>query len=444
MLFVRDLYTNLLAWKKQAKRKPLLIMGARQIGKTTLLKTFGQQEFANLAYFNLEENPALHEFFQKQKDPKAIVSQLSLLQGRNISPSDTLLVLDEIQECPQALTSLKYFQESMPELAVAGAGSLLGISLGKKQSFPVGKVEFLDLFPLTFAEYLLASNKKLHASYQHFLQSKEIAPIPIAFFQPLTDAFKEYLLVGGMPEAASDYLENRSLESTQKIQDHLLRAYQFDFVKHTSNIEAAKIHQVWNTLPSQLAKENKKFIYKVVKSGARAREYENAIQWLQEAGLIYKVPRLEKPSLPLKAYEDLTDFKLYAFETGLLMKLAELHPSIFLESNALFTEFKGSLAENFVAQSLRRKYGSSIYYWTSKGTAELDFIVDHKGQVIPIEVKSGQSTKAKSMAVYEKKYSPKIRVRISPLNLHLSNNFLNVPIFYAECIDQLIEKSLSN
>ena len=443
MEFTREVYQDLIAWKEKSKRKPLLLMGARQIGKTTVLRSFGEKEYEDMFYINLEKRTDLHEFFISNKDPKSILDSLSLIYGREIDPQSTLIIMDEIQECKDALISLKYFQEELPALQIIGAGSLLGLSIGNNRSFPVGKVEFLDMYPLSFSEYLAEADEKKYKAFNHFLEMHKIQPIPEAFFKPLIEAFKEYILVGGMPEVASNFLQNRNIEEAQKIQDQILRAYELDFVKHANRTTSTKIQQVWNSLPSQLAKENKKFIYKAIKSGARAREYEEAIQWLCQASIVYKIPKVSKAGLPLKAYEDVTSFKLYSFETGLLMRLAGLDPRTFIHGDQLFTEFKGSLAENFVAHSLKKIMGRPPYYWTSEGKAEIDFIIQESGNVIPVEVKSGTETKAKSLTVYKNKYNPKLRVRISNLNLKMTDDLLNIPLFYAEQSNLILKSALS-
>ena len=440
MKFHRELYKDLLNWKSKGNRKPLLLMGARQIGKTTLLKEFGENEYEDFVYLNLERQTDAHEFFKGNKDPQTIINNLSLLYGKVIFPKKALIVLDEIQECRDALIALKYFQEEIPDIHIIGAGSLLGLSMGNDRSFPVGKVEFLDMYPLTFSEYLEQADQKEYKVYHHYLESANIEPLPATFFNPLQEKFKEYVLVGGMPEVASSFLENRDIREAQKIQDQILRAYELDFVKHADKTTSTKIQQVWNSLPSQLAKENKKFIYKLVKSGARARAYEEAIQWLVQAGLVYKTHRVEKIGTPLKAYEDMSSFKLYTFETGLLMRLAELDPKVYINGDQFFTEFKGSIAENVVARSLKKTYGKPPYYWTSDGKAEVDFIIERSGYNIPVEVKSGTQKKAKSLAVYRELYKPKLRVRISNLNLKVTADLLNIPLFYSEFIDKLIEK----
>jgi len=442
MEFKRTVYQHLLHWKNKVKRKPMLLMGARQIGKTTLLKVFGKEEYNDFVYLNLEKQTDIHSFFTGNKEPKAILDNLSLIHGQPIIPGKTLIVLDEIQECRDALIALKYFEEEAAVYHIIGCGSLLGLSIGNDRSFPVGKVEFQDMYPLSFSEYLYAADPRLYTIHHSFLQKDKIAPLPEAFFNALNHIHKEYLLFGGMPEVASVYLENRNVAEAQKIQDQILRAFELDFVKNASSSTSTKIQYVWNSIPSQLAKENKKFLYRAIKSGARAREYEEAIQWLVQAGLVYKIARIAKPNIPLKAYEDVSAFKLYLFETGLLIRLSGLDPKIFISGNQFFTEFKGSLAENYVAQGLTHISGKCQHYWTSNGKAEIDFIIQHSHHCIPIEVKSGLATKAKSLAIYKKSYHPKLRVRISSLNLQLTDDLLNIPLFYTDQTDLIIDKTM--
>ncbi len=444
MEFKRKVFNQLKQWKKKVKRKPLLLIGARQIGKTTVLKAFGQKEYDDMIYLNLEKQVDIHSFFKGNKNPRTILENISLLHGKNIVAGKTLLIIDEIQECRDALIALKYFEEEFAEIHVLGAGSLLGLSIGNDRSFPVGKVEFLDMYPLSFSEYLETADSALFKSFQSFINQDEIIPIPEAFFNLLKKAYKEYTLFGGMPEVAACFLLNKSVAEAQKVQDEILRGYTLDFVKYADKTTSTKIQQIWNSIPSQLAKENKKFIYKAVRSGARAREYEEAIQWLIQAGLAYKVSRVEKPGIPLKAFEDVTAFKLYVVETGLLMRLAGLEPKTFIHGDQFFKEFKGSIAENKVAESLREILGRSPYYWTSNGIAEIDFLIEQSGNCIPIEVKSGEQTKAKSLATYKNKYESKLRVRISNLNLHLTDDLINIPLFYCEFVDVLIRRALEN
>jgi len=441
MEFKRKIYKSLKQWKAKKGRKPLLLMGARQIGKTTILRSFAKSEYNDFLYLNFERQLNLHEFFKGDKDPQSILDQLSLMHGNEIKPQTTLLILDEIQECRDALIALKYFAEELPSIHIIAAGSLLGITIGNDRSFPVGKVEFLDMHPLSFSEYLAEADPKLSKVYHQLLESETIEAIPKIFFNSLQEVFKEFLLLGGMPEVAAHYLTNRNIEEAQEIQDQILRAYELDFVKHADKTTSTKIMQTWNSLPSQLSKENKKFIYRVIKRGARAKEYEEAILWLMQSGLVQKVGRVEKPGSPLKAYEDVGSFKLYVFETGLLMRLAALDPKTFMDGNQFFTEFKGSIAENYVAQSLKIIQKRSPYYWTSEGKAEIDFVDEFDGHTLPIEVKSGTVTKAKSLGLYKKKYNPKLRIRVSNLNLKKTDDLLNVPLFYAEHIDKLFAKA---
>ena len=444
MIFNRQIYKDLLAWKQGADRKPLLLMGARQIGKTTLLKSFGENEYEHFVYLNMEQQKDVHSFFERDKNPSVIIKNISMLMGREIKAHNTLIVLDEIQECRDALIALKYFQEELPEFYIISAGSLLGLSIGHNSSFPVGKVAFLDMYPLSFSEYLEFADNRLFKAYHSLLEENKVEPIATAFYNPLTTIYKEYVLYGGMPEVASAFLSDRNVEHVEKIQDEILRAYELDFVKHADKTTAAKVQRIWSSIPSQLARTNKKFLFKTIRSGARAREYEVALQWLIQAGLVYKVSKVEKAGIPLKAYEDVAAFKIYMFETGLLLRLAGLDAKTFLDGNAFFTEFKGSLAENFVAQALTKELGKPPYYWTSEGKAEVDFLIQSKGQAIPIEVKSGATTKAKSLAEYRKRYQPPLRVRISNLNLQLTGDLLNVPLFYAEELQRWIKKTIMN
>ena len=439
MEFKRYIYKDLLDWKTKPIRKPLLLMGARQIGKTTVLKAFGK-EYENLVYLNLERQSDIHEFFKNNKDPKVILNNLSLISGHAIEQNKTLIILDEIQECRDALIALKYFQEELPNIHIIGAGSLLGLTIGNDRSFPVGKIEFLEMYPLSFSEYLSEHDKKQELMYHHFLEQEKMVELPAVFFNQLQLSFKEYLLFAGMPEVASHYLKHRNISEAQKIQDQILRAYELDFVKHADKSTKAKIQHVWNSIPAQLAKENKKFLYKAIKSGARAREYEEAIQWLIQAGLIYKSNKVEKVGIPLKAYEDISAFKIFLFETGMLMRLSNLDPKVFINGNHFFTEFKGSIAENYVAQSLKKMNSRSIYYWESQGKAEVDFLIEHNGACIPIEVKSGTNTKSKSLAVYKERYSPKCRLRISNLNVKQTDDLINIPLFYSDYIQDFLDK----
>jgi len=439
MLYRQNIEESLNSWKENEKRKPLVIMGARQVGKTTLIQSFGKAKYEDVAYFNFELNKELHDFFRLNISPERIIENLTLFRRRAIDVTKTLIIFDEIQECPEALTSLKYFQEENVKYHLIAAGSLLGITLGQKRSFPVGKVEFLDLNPLSYEEYLRNTNEKLYQTYVHFL-NEDLAKIPMAFFEPLLEEFKAYMICGGMPEPVSVFSESKDIGKLQKVQDQILRSYRLDFSKHTTPTNANRIQYVWNSITSQLAKENKKFIYKAVKKGARAREYESAITWLHQAGIIHQVYNVTNPALPLTAYRDLSAFKIYLLDVGLLMRMSQLNPSALINGNKLFKEFKGSFTENYVAQSLTKSLKNPPSYWTSNRTAEVDFLIEHNNHIIPIEVKSGKTTRSRSLAEYNRKYKPAIRVRLSPLNIDTDGTFINIPIFYCDKLEVFINK----
>lgn len=429
MYFKRRLSENLQKWSKSVYRKPLLLKGARQTGKTSLLKDFGKNEFEDLAYFNFEEQPDLKQFFEQTRDVKRIIQNLSMLHGTPIVPNKTLLVFDEIQECRPALNSLKYFCENHPEYAVAGAGSLLGITLGKEASFPVGKVEFMELHPLTFTEFL----EKAEPNLASFIKSIEkIEPIPDIFFNHLVEKFKMYYLCGGMPEAAKHLVSDKGMELIRKSLDDILIAYSLDFAKHAAPKDIARIGFVWHSIPSQLARDNKKFLYQRVKTGARAREYEDALLWLIQAGLVHKINRCGKPRIPISAYDDLSAFKLYLLDVGLLQVMAGLDHKVFQDGKRLFSEFKGALTENYILQSLIPQFESKPRYWVSEGKAEVDFLIQYKNRVLPIEVKSEENVRSKSLAVYHLKYSPPLRLRFSIKNLQFRDGLLNIPLFLAD------------
>jgi predicted AAA+ superfamily ATPase len=363
------------------------------------------------------------------------VQNLSLVQGKAIQPGKTLIIFDEIQECNEALNSLKYFYENAPDYAVACAGSLLGITLSRGASFPVGKVDFLNVGPLSFSEFLLADDPQL-ANYLD--QINDISPIPDIFFNRLIEKFKKFFISGGMPEAVVALIEKQDIELTQIILRNILNAYTLDFSKHIETKDIPKITYIWSSIPSQLARKNKKFLYQVAKSGARAREYEDALLWLVQAELTHKVYRSNKPALPLSAYDDLSSFKLYLLDVGLLRRLSLLDPIAIKEGNRLFTEFKGALSENFILQSLVRQYESPPRYWTSGNKAEIDFLIQHGNSIIPIEVKSGSSVSGKSLTMYYKEFNPDVRIRYSLKNLKQDEGLLNIPLFMADYTKKLI------
>jgi predicted AAA+ superfamily ATPase len=434
MKIERTSLKELIRWKSSSNRKPLILRGARQVGKTWLLKEFGSKEFESCAYFNFEEEPELKQFFLAGKDVQRIIQNLSLVNGKAIT-AGTLLIFDEIQECNEALNSLKYFYENVPGQPVVCAGSLLGIALSRGYSFPVGKVDFLDLFPLSFTEFLSAADPAL-SSYMDSIN--KIEPIPDLFFNRLIERFKMYLISGGMPEPANTLIEKYDVSLVQQLLKNIIDAYSLDFSKHAENRDVAKIGYIWSSIPSQLARENKKFLFQAVKQGARAREYENALHWLVQAGLVYKIFRNSKPALPLAAYDDITAFKLYLLDVGLLRRMAMLDPSSLKEGNRLFTEFKGALSENYILQSLVRQFEGIPRYWTSEGKAELDFLIQIGNDILPVEVKSDENVAGKSLTFYHKKYPSPVRLRYSTKNLDYNNGLLNIPLFMADHTKELI------
>jgi Predicted ATPase (AAA+ superfamily) len=435
MQIKREIQHKLKEWKISTLRKPLVLKGARQVGKTWLLRDFGKTEFENFAYFNFEEQPELKQFFITTKDVHRILQNLTLVHGKAIEPLKTLIIFDEIQECNEALNSLKYFHENASEYYVACAGSLLGISLSRGFSFPVGKVDFLNLYPLSFSEFLSVADPAL-LSYIESINN--IEPIPDIFFSNLVEQFKKFFICGGMPEAVKVLLEKQDVTLTQNVLKNILDAYSLDFSKHADNKTVQKIGYIWTSIPSQLARENKKFLYQTVKSGARAREYEDAIMWLSQAGLVYKIFRNSKPFLPLSAYDDVTAFKLYLIDVGLLRRLSLLDPVAFIEGNRLFVEFKGALSENYILQSLVQQCETTPRYWTSEGKAEVDFLIQFENEIIPVEVKSDKNVRGKSLAFYNKLYQSPVRIRYSLKNLTFDDGLINIPLFLSDFSKKII------
>jgi len=432
----RKAQSGLIEWKNSANRKPLILQGARQVGKTWLLKHFGKIYFDDVAYFNFDRQSELKQFFETSKDPDRIIQNLALVHGRAIIPEKTLIIFDEIQECNDALNSLKYFCEEAPEYPIACAGSLLGVAMSRGKSFPVGKTDFMQIYPVSFNEFLAVADPKLWEYLEHL---DKIGSIPDIFFTPLTEILKRYYISGGMPEAIVSLLESRNIASTQEVLQNILNAYTLDFSKHVDNKDIQKISYIWNSLPSQLARENKKFLYQTVKSGARARDYEEALQWLVNAGLAYRIYLSEKPSLPLSAYDDLSAFKIYMPDVGLLRRLSLLDPVAIFEGHRLLTEFKGALTENFVLESLVQQFEGLPRYWKSGNTAEVDFLVQYKNSVIPVEVKSDENVKSRSLSVYRQKYNPEVSVRYSLRNLQLTDGLLNIPLFMVDYTKKLLQ-----
>lgn len=436
-MFDRTIIEQLRRWKDKPDRKPLMMLGARQVGKTFILKQFGKEEFEHCVYFSLDEENGVADIFRRTNNPVRIAEQLSFLCDTPIEAGKTLLILDEIQSCPEAISSLKYFCEQMQELAVACAGSLLGITLGHEGfSFPVGKVDHINIYPLTFSEFLKRKDESLY----RFYQTVSIAePLPEVFFNRLSDAFTAYRICGGMPEAAMKMLDADVSGVEEKLRN-ILKDYSFDIVKHSTPQLANRISYVWNSLPSQLAKENKKFLYQLVRPGARAREYEDALLWLQNAGLIHKVNQCSIPRVPLKSYEDLSIFKIYALDIGILRVLSEIDASVYMLPSPAFAEYKGALTENYILQSLIAYGINASRYWSSGNRAEVDFLIQRGADVIPVEVKADTNIRGRSLVEYEKKYSPTLRIRYSMLNLSLNGNLLNIPLFLADRTEQLCQE----
>ena len=430
----RFILKKLIEWKESKYRKPLILRGARQVGKTYILKQFGKENYEGVAYFNFDHDEDLYNLFENTKDPKRILEQLAFIYGKAIIPGKTLIIFDEIQECPNALNSLKYFYEEANEYHIVCAGSLLGIRLSHT-SFPVGKVDFLNMYPMTFSEFLIADNAQNLVDYMNSLE--KIEKIPDIFFNQLEEKLKAYFIIGGMPEAVSAWVNEKDMELVNKIQDNILSAYESDFSKHTQDSEANKISLIWNSIPSQLAKENKKFLYQVVKEGARAREYEDALNWLNDANLIYKIYNVSKTDFPLKAYNDLSAFKIYMNDVGLLRKMSNLDSKIVVEGDKLFEEFKGAFTENYVLNMLTSTLNLVPNYYTFDRN-EIDFVVQYKNNIIPIEVKANKSTNNTSLTKYNEKINNELSIRFSINNLSKGGKILNIPLFLIENMEKFI------
>lgn len=417
---------NLYKWKESKYRKPLIIEGARQVGKTWLMKEFGKKAYKDTVYINFDSNSRMAELFSVDMNPQRIILGIELYAGRKIDPENTLLIFDEVQEVPKALSSLKYFYEDAPQYHIICAGSLLGIALHSGTSFPVGKVNFLKLYPLSFKEFLMATGNERFAE----LLSQHDYEMITAFKQTYIDALKHYYFVGGMPEAVLHFSENQDFNEVREIQRRILDAYEQDFSKHAPNEIVPKIRMLWNSIPSQLAKENKKFIYGLVREGGRAKDYETAIMWLSDCGLVHKVSRVNTPNLPLKAYEDLKAFKLFIVDVGLLGCMTGLRQRTLLDGNDLFVEFKGALTEQYVLQQLETIDNLHVYYYTNeRGSCEIDFLIDNGETVVPVEVKAEVNLRAKSLRTYHDKYNPKVSVRTSMADYKEEEWLINLPLY---------------
>ena len=422
---------KLYKWKNSKRRKPLIIEGARQVGKTWLMKEFGKQAYADTVYINFDSNSRMADLFSADLDTDRLIMGLELYAGRKINPDNTLLIFDEVQEVPRALASLKYFYENAPQYHIVCAGSLLGIALHQGTSFPVGKVDFLKLYPLSFSEFLMATGNERFAE---LLKNQDYEMIT-SFKQTYIDALKHYYFVGGMPEAVQSFAENKDFNEVRAIQKRILAAYEQDFSKHAPNEIVPKIRMLWNSIPSQLARENKKFIYGLVREGGRAREYETAIMWLSDCGLVHKVSRVNAAGIPLKAYEDLKAFKFFIVDVGLLGCMTGLRQRTLLDGDDLFVEFKGALTEQYVCQQLKTIEDLGVYYYTNdRGSCEIDFVVDTGEQIVPIEVKAETNLRAKSLKTYRERFEPELSVRTSMADYKKEDWLLNLPLYAIENI----------
>jgi predicted AAA+ superfamily ATPase len=430
----RTAMEQLYKWKEKKNRKPLIIRGARQVGKTWLMKEFGANAYQNSVYISFDNNQRMHDLFSADLNVERLVTGIELYAGHKIESTNTLLIFDEIQEVPQALTALKYFNENAPQYHIVCAGSLLGVALHQGTSFPVGKVEFLDLYPLSFTEFMQAMGKE---QFVELLEKGDYEMVS-TFKQEYVDLLKHYYFVGGMPEAVFYFSMNKDFNEAREIQGRILSAYEQDFSKHAPNEFVPRIRMLWNSIPAQLAKENKKFIYGLIKEGARAKEYELAMLWLADCGLVHKVHQATTPNLPLKAYEDLKAFKLFLVDVGLLSCMVRLRQDVLLDGNELFKEFKGALTEQYVLQQLKTLKDVDTYYWTNdRGNAEIDFLIDNGSMVIPLEVKAEVNLQAKSLKAYRDKYSPKISVRTSMADYKKEDWLINLPLYAVGTLRQI-------
>lgn len=426
---------DLKKWKNSKDRKPLIIRGARQVGKTWLMKEFGKTDYAKCAYINFDENVRMQQLFSEGFDLDRIIQGLKIESNVNIEPENTLIIFDEVQENPRALTSLKYFYEEANQYHIIAAGSLLGVAIHEGTSFPVGKVDFLDLYPLNFYEFLEAMGE---SELIKLIQNNDIDLINV-FADKFKSYLKQFLYIGGMPEIVEAYARNKDYQEVREKQQILLESYEQDFSKHAPNNVVPRIRQLWRNIPTQLAKENKKFIYGLVKEGARAREYEIALSWLIDCGLVYQVNRVNTCKVPLSAYQDFSAFKLYLLDVGLLCAMAGLDAKTILEGNEIFVEFKGSLTEQFVLNELKTNVTPTVFYWSAeKGTAEVDYIIQLDGNNIPIEVKASENLQSKSLKTFVEKYNTKINIRTAMSNYRKDNWIINIPLYLIGNLKRLL------
>lgn len=431
---------DLMLWKDKSDRKPLIINGARQVGKTWIMKKFGEDHFDSVLYVNFERHAKYHQLFDDTLDPHEIIGFFEIEFDMEISSEKTLIIFDEIQECKRALTSLKYFCEEAPEYAVISAGSLLGVSLNEKVSFPVGKVEFLALYPLNFNEFLDAiGESKLN---EQLIQGNQ--SMIMRFSSRYKTLLKYYYYVGGMPEVVDHYAKHKDLRAIRDVQMRILEAYERDFSKYVTGNTVQHLHILWTNIPSQLSKENKKFVYNQIRSGARAKDYEKALYWLVNSGLIHKVHRLKVPELPLEAFVELSAFKLYILDIGLLSAKVGLEAKTIIDGNEVFKTFKGALTEQYVLQQLLSNGHKKLHYWTSdKGIAEIDYVINIADTIVPLEVKAEENLKAKSLKSYLSKYSPSISVRTSMANYRDEGWLINIPLYQIGQMNKIVLKKIN-
>jgi predicted AAA+ superfamily ATPase len=422
----RLLFDEMKRWKDSDSRKPLIIKGVRQCGKTYLLKEFGATCYEDVAYFNFEGNQALRERFERDLDVARIITELGIFRKKVIQPEKTLIIFDEIQFCNQALTSLKYFCENAPEYHIVCAGSLLGIALSKPLSFPVGKVNFLTLRPMNFYEFLLAVGEEMLCDHLRGLPPTD--KVSDLFVGQLEDTLRTYYVTGGMPEAVETWIKTKDIDKLERVQQQILDSYELDFAKHAPSKDFPKLSAIWRSIPRQLSKDNSKFIFSQVKKGWRAKDLEDALEWLISAGLVYKVSKIEKPFVPLSSYADESYFKLYLSDIGLLRKMAGLPAEAILKKTDEYREFKGAMTENYFLEEWMQRHDTMPFYWKSGNTAEVDFVVQHGADTIPVEVKSERNNKAKSLAEYRKKYTPAVSVKTSMNNVRIGE-VRHIPLY---------------
>ena len=435
MRIEREIINKFKAWQEASDRKPILLRGARQIGKTWAMETFGKECFKYCVKFDFDRQQELKSVFQTSKDPKRLIKELTLYCEQPIIAGETLMIFDEIQACEEALNSLKYFREEAPQYHIIAAGSLLGVAVKRRRmTVPVGQVKIIDMHPITFKEFLRASDAQ---TYEYIDSLDEICHLPEIIMNKLRTEYRRYQVSGGMPEAIVALLEDKGIGEVESALQGILDLYELDFAKYAEPREIPRIHAIWHSLPAQLSKENRKFIYKVIKSGARSKDYEDALMWLEDAGMIHRVFSISKPGMPLSAYEETDAFKVYACDTGLLRRLAHLPATVVTDPIANYTEFKGAMAENAVLQSVKPLMDDQkAYYWTSPGTAEVEFVIQWGNEIIPIEVKAEENISGNSLSVYNKTYTPRHRIRFSMLNLQYNGGLLSSPSPLAGWLDK--------